>query len=549
MECGIAIIQINATVGALERNLERVIRFLNQARQQGASLAVLPELVLTGYPPEDLLHKPAFLQRLARVEAGLAEAVEGLGMEVIYGSVRHSARGLVNAAVHRRGATETGYFAKHCLPNYGVFDEQRYFVPGEEAVCFTCCGLRVGVSVCEDLWADNSPIPQLVRNGAELLININASPYHVGKAREREEVARGHVLRHGLPLLYGNLVGGQDELVFDGGSFALDATGGVAGRCGACVEQILLLRAVRDAEGRVRLGHGPVAAIPDVEREIYRVLCLGLADYVAKNGFEGVVLGLSGGIDSALTAVICADALGAERVETVMMPSPYTSRESLEDAADLAARLGVRLISLDIEPMFAAFRKQLATEFAGLAEDVTEENLQPRIRATLLMALCNKKGRLLVTTGNKSEMSVGYATLYGDMAGGFSVLKDLLKEWVFRLSRARNRWAEEAGEAPPIPERVLEKPPTAELRPNQKDSDSLPPYPVLDPILEMYVERECGIEEMVARGFDRETVLRVVRLVDRNEYKRRQAPPGVKVTQRGFGKDRRYPITNGFTFS
>ncbi|MBF0414390.1 MAG: NAD+ synthase [Magnetococcales bacterium] len=549
MELSLALAQIDTHVGALDENLERMTSAAREARKLGADLVVFPELVLTGYPPEDLLHKPLFLDQLAQTELQLHTNLGAIGIDAVYGSVRRDARGLLNAGIFVQNGTATGFIGKRRLPNYGVFDELRYFVPAKTIRIFPYKGFPFGITICEDIWHPGGPLPKLTRAGASFILHLNASPYHVGKQLEREAVARERVMECGLPLLYVNLVGGQDELVFDGGSFAINADGRIAQREPLMKESIALVRLQRQPGGPVQFINGPVTPVPDHAAEIYQALCLGIRDYVTKNRFKGVVLGLSGGIDSALTLVICADALGSDRVEALMMPSPFTSQDSLEDAAEGAGRMGVTLNTVAITPLFESFRTQLAPLFAGLKEDVTEENIQPRIRATLLMALSNKKGSLLVTTGNKSEVSVGYATLYGDMAGGFSVLKDLLKETVYLLARERNRWAEQQGLQPPIPQRILEKPPTAELKLNQKDTDSLPPYPVLDRILELYVEQEKGLDEIIARGIDRDTALRVIAMVDRNEYKRRQSPPGVRVTHRAFGKDRRYPITNGFKVS
>ncbi|MBF0147330.1 MAG: NAD+ synthase [Magnetococcales bacterium] len=549
MELSLALSQINPHVGALEDNLERMTRAAEKAHALGASLIVFPELALTGYPPEDLLHKPLFLERLAQTEQRFHRNLGDIGIDAVYGSVRRNSMGLLNAGVFVQDGVEAGFSGKRRLPNHGVFDERRYFVPEKNPRIFAYKGFPFGITICEDLWHPGGPLPKLARAGATFILHLNASPYHVGKQPEREDIARQRVTECGLPLLYVNLVGGQDELIFDGGSFAINADGDIAQREPLMEESLSIVRMQRQPGKMVRFLQGPITQPLEREREIYRALCLGMADYVRKNRFQGVILGLSGGIDSALTLVICADALGRDRVEALMMPSPFTSRDSLEDAALGAERMGVTLNTVAITPLHEGFRAQLAPLFAGFNEDVTEENIQPRIRATLLMALSNKKGLLLVTTGNKSEMSVGYATLYGDMAGGFSVLKDLLKETVYQLARARNRWAAIEGGVPPIPERILEKPPTAELKHNQKDTDSLPPYPILDRILELYVEQEKGLEEIIERGIDRATALRVIAMVDRNEYKRRQSPPGVRVTRRAFGKDRRYPITNGFKVS
>ena len=546
MDFTLAIAQVNPHVGALTENRQKMLSVARRARDEGASLVLFPELVLTGYPPEDLLHKPLFLQELAETERHVHQALATLEVDVVYGTVRHGAEGLLNAGVFVRAGQEVGFAAKWRLPNHGVFDEPRYFVPGRSVSLFYHRGVPFGVTICEDLWHPGGPLSELAASKAALILNLNASPYHLGKGRLREEMIQQRVRESGLPIVYVNQVGGQDELVFDGGSFAVNPGGALAVRCRACVEDVHLLPVSCPPEGPARLHRTTLAAHREVEREIYETLCLGLSDYVRKNGFSGVVLGLSGGIDSALTAVICRDALGADQVEALMMPSQYTAPESLEDASEEARTLGIALNTVAIDTLFDLFRSQLADLFQGYEEDVTEENIQPRIRATLLMAVANKKCKLLITTGNKSETSVGYATLYGDMAGGYSVLKDLLKGWVYRLAHARNRWAVAQGEAPPIPQRVLEKAPTAELRPNQKDADSLPPYPLLDKILERYIEQDQGLEEMVEAGIDRETAVRVMALVDRNEYKRWQAPPGVRITCRAFGKDRRYPLTNGF---
>ncbi len=565
MEFILAIAQVNPHVGALTANGQMVLAVARRARDMGASLVVFPELVLTGYPPEDLLHKPLFLETLAATERQLHQELATIGVDVIYGTVRRGVEGLFNAGVFVWAGQEVGFVAKWRLPNYSVFDEQRYFVPGSEVRLFPYRGLSLGMTICEDVWHTGDPLARLAAAGASLIINLNASPYHVGKQREREAVVRQRIQEHGLPIIYVNQVGGQDELVFDGGSFAMhveeDRSIQPVIRCAFCAEDLRLLRVSHQLGASVWLRSvdgwsGAEGSEPTPEQEIYTALCLGLGDYVRKNGFSGVVLGLSGGIDSALTAVICADTLGADQVEVLMMPSQYTSADSLADAAEEARILGIHLTEIAITALFEGYRAQLADVWRDLAamgetgggggKDVTDENIQPRIRATLLMAVANKRGKLLITTGNKSEMSVGYATLYGDMAGGYSVLKDVLKGMVYRLAEARNQWAVARGEQPPIPQRVLTKAPTAELRPNQKDSDSLPPYPLLDRILECYVEQEQSLEEMVAAGIDRAMAVQVIERVDRNEYKRRQSPPGVRITRRAFGKDRRYPLTNGF---
>ncbi|MEO5366908.1 MAG: NAD+ synthase [Magnetococcus sp. WYHC-3] len=555
MELILALAQMNSHVGHLEGNLHRMLDFARRARERGAHLVVFPELALPGYPPEDLLHKPSFLDDLAQAEVALHAALGRLGIDALYGVARRSGGELKNMAVWVVEGREVAVAEKWRLPNFAVFDERRWFTPGRECRPHVYRGISLGATICEDIWHADGPMAALARQGAACVINLNASPYQRDKKALRLDLVRRRVAETGVPLVYVNCVGGQDELVFDGGSFCLEADPGaepLRGRFFA--EELSLVRVVRGGAG---IRFEPLPPEPgdpaglawrelDDMREIHGALCLGLADYVAKNGFSGVVLGLSGGIDSALSAAIAVDALGPKRVRALMMPSEYTSRESLEDAARCARNLGIRLDEVPIGPMQHAFRQALTPLLGGAPVAVTDENIQPRVRATLLMALSNHGGDMLLTTGNKSEMSVGYATLYGDMAGGFSVLKDLLKMTVFQLSEAMNQWAVAAGRALPIPRRILEKPPSAELRPNQRDSDSLPPYPVLDQILHLYVEQDLGLREIVATGLDRDLVARVIRMVDRNEYKRRQSPPGVRITGRAFGKDRRYPLTNGF---
>ncbi|MEG3638108.1 NAD+ synthase [Magnetococcus sp. PR-3] len=574
MEFTLAIAQINTHVGALEKNRQAMISAARHARRMGAQLVLFPELSLTGYPPEDLLHKPLFLKSIEQEEMVLKDAFGEIGIDALYGAPRLSETGeLWNAAALVEQGRETQLCIKQALPNYGVFDERRYFEPAVEVKSFTYRDIPMGVNICEDIWQVNGPAAALAKQGAKLIINLNASPYRVGKWQDREQVIRDRVNETGLPVLYVNLVGGQDELVFDGGSFAMDHTGQLQERCRFFSEELRLMRVRWDGENPVAwvpvhgIDEGPVRLTAPVEggdwraprehgadvepamdplAEIYEAMKVGLHDYVRKNGFRGVVLGLSGGVDSALTAAVAVDALGADAVETVMMPSEFTSGESLSDAEVCAANLGVQLGNLTIGPLFELFKQTLSEEFAGLPEDVTEENIQPRIRGTLLMAISNKKGTLLLTTGNKSEMSVGYATLYGDMAGGYSVLKDLLKLKVFELCEWRNEQARLAGKPLPIPQNIIDKPPSAELRPDQKDTDSLPAYDILDTILHRYVELEQGLDEIVAAGVDRAEAARVIAMVDRNEYKRRQAPPGVRIVNRNFGKARRYPLTNGF---
>ncbi len=533
----LAIAQLNLLVGDVPGNTGRVLAAAAKARDElKAHAVVFPELTLTSYPPEDLLLRPALM---AQVRVGLERvAREARGLDVILGHPLLEEGRLYNAASLLRDGRIVASYRKQLLPNYSVFDEMRYFAPGREPCVVEMRGLPVGLTICEDVW--QSPPPrQAAAAGARLLINLNASPYHMQKGREREEVVAARARENGIPVLYVNLVGGQDELVFDGDSFVMDARGGVVRR-GPLFEEGLFLTEIALLDGRAEPLARELPPAPTLEEEVYRALVLGVRDYVNKNRFPGVVLGLSGGVDSALTLCIAVDALGAERVEAVMMPSRYTAAMSLEDAAAQAQTLGVAYRVISIEPMFEAFTAQLKDEFRGRARDVTEENIQARIRGTLLMAVSNKTGRMVLTTGNKSEMAVGYATLYGDMAGGFGAIKDVFKTMVYRLVEYRNRLGAV------IPRRVLERPPSAELAPDQKDSDSLPSYAVLDPILERYVERDESPEQIVAAGFDAATVARAVAMVDRNEYKRRQAAPGVRITSRAFGRDRRYPITSGY---
>ncbi|MEH3022662.1 MAG: NAD+ synthase [Pseudomonas oryzihabitans] len=526
--------QLNLKVGDIHGNVDRIIAAAGEARDQlGGDLIVFPELSLCGYPPEDLLLRSS-MQR--RIEQGLKRIrAEVTGIHVLVGFPWLEEGRRYNAcAVYRDGA-ELAFYRKQQLPNYRVFDEKRYFEPGDSAAVFDYQGLIVGVTICEDIWFAE-PMAKARAAGARLMLNLNASPFHGGKQPEREAVVAERAREGGMPVVYVNQVGGQDELVFDGQSFVMDAQGQVTQRAPAFVEG--LYPVVFDTN--LQPQPAELAAVASLEASVYDALVLGVRDYVRKNGFSGVVLGLSGGIDSALVLAVAADALGAAQVEAVMMPYHYTAQISLEDAEAEARALGVRYSVLPIAPMVEAFQQTLAGEFAGLGRDTTEENLQARCRGTLLMAISNKKGYLVLTTGNKSEMAVGYATLYGDMAGGFDVLKDVPKTLVFRLCEYRNR----AGEV--IPQRVIDRPPSAELSPDQKDEDSLPPYPVLDEILRLYVEQDLSAVDIVAAGFDEAVVRKVLRLVDLNEYKRRQAAVGARVTQRGFGRDRRYPITSGW---
>jgi NAD+ synthetase len=556
----IAIAQMNATVGDLAGNVARIRDFADRARAAGADLMVTPELALCGYPPEDLLLREDFLAACDRALADLAAGNRGptlvVGHPRVAGGKRYN-----SASVIGQGGI-TGVYDKQRLPNYTVFDEERYFEPGGEPCVFGMNGIRFGVNICEDTWgaegeatararggagrermginicADSwsASAPRAAREaGANVLLVLNASPYHLEKQRVRHDVMRERVAETGMALVYANLVGGQDELVFDGGSFVLNRAGELTHQL-PLFREALAIVALTDAEPQP----GEIAGPLSQEAEVYEALITGVRDYVDKNGFPGAIIGASGGIDSALTLAIAVDALGAGRVRAVMMPSRYTAPMSVEDALAEAKALKVRYSELPIEPIFGAFLEALAEEFRGLPADVTEENLQSRIRGTLLMALSNKTGALVLTTGNKSEMGTGYATLYGDMAGGFAVLKDINKMLVYRLARYRNALS------PVIPQRVIERAPSAELRANQTDQDSLPPYPVLDAIMEAYVEGDLSPREIIGHGYSRQDVERVVRLIRSSEYKRRQAPVGVRITPRGFGKDWRYPITNRF---
>ncbi len=534
----IALAQLNFLVGDVQGNAARVVEAARRAATtERADLVLFPELTLSGYPPEDLLFHRGFRRQ---IEAGLARLKrEVRDVPLLLGFPEYTSAGIYNSAALIVGGEIAAIHRKAELPNYKVFDEKRYFQPGSQPTVTDCQGLRAGLLVCEDIWA-----PQATQHaraaGAQLLLVINASPFEIHKQREREDVARARVRDVGLPLAYVNLVGGQDELVFDGNSFVMDADGEVVMRAPAFTEGLFVVEFTRDARGAVHPARGSVAAESSDEASVYGALVLGVRDYVRKHGFPGVVMGLSGGVDSALTLAIAVDALGHERVQAVMMPSRYTSEMSLADARAQAEMLQVKYSVLSIENMFEATLATLKGEFAGRAPDATEENIQSRCRMLLLMGISNKTGRMLLTTGNKSEMAVGYATLYGDMAGGFAPIKDCSKLLVYRLANYRNSLGRV------IPGRVIERAPSAELRPEQKDSDSLPPYEVLDPILEAFIEEDLSVDEIEARGFDRAAIGRVLDLVKRNEYKRRQAPPGVRVSRRAFGRDWRYPITSGY---
>ena len=528
--------QMDFLVGDIPGNARLVIDAVCKAEQEhNADLVVFPELCLTGYPPEDLLLRPSLERRVNEAIASLCDARLGAAC-VIGAPVRHGQL-LYNAALVIDNGQVTATYCKQFPPNYQVFDEKRYFANGTETCVVECRGVPLGLTVCEDIWSDG-PVEQAAAAGARLVININASPYDIGKQARRKALLEGKSRNNAVSIVYINLVGGQDELVFDGGSLVYDHSGELAVEAPQFGEGLYPVQFHFDYHCQP-VSQAPLPE-PPLEENIYKALVLGVRDYVNKNGFRSVVLGLSGGIDSALTLAVAVDALGADRVHAVMMPFRYTSSMSLEDAEAEAKTLGVRYDVFSIEPMYDAFMEALAGPFAGTTPDTTEENLQARLRGVLLMSLSNKFGSLVLTTGNKSELAVGYSTLYGDMAGGFDALKDVPKTLVFRLARYRNTLS------PVIPERVITRPPSAELAPDQKDEDSLPGYDVLDQILNLYVERDFSAEAIVAEGFERADVERAVRLVDLNEYKRRQAPIGVRITERGFGKDRRYPITNGW---
>jgi NAD+ synthase (glutamine-hydrolysing) len=560
----LAAAQLDLVVGDLEGNAARILDTYERAEDAGCDLVAFPELAITGYPPEDLLLRPAFV---AQAVETLDKIATHTGRAAAVVGYPEPDRDLYNAAAVCAQGRVLGTYRKHLLPNYAVFDEERYFEPwASDGPLFVVGGVRVAVTICEDAWSASGPILTQAAGGAELIVNVNASPYYAGRLRERETMLATRAADAGVPVLYVNLVGGQDELVFDGASMLFDEEGHLVARAAQFVEDLMVIdvdvrpafrRRALDPRGRVRAAPLAEIAVSDAQlsaaielpgvapvldpvREVYEALVVGTRDYVRKNGFTDVLIGLSGGIDSSLVAMVAVDALGAEHVTGVLMPSRFSSEGSVTDSEELARNLGIATLTIPIAPAHDAFLEMLEQPFAGTEPGLAEENLQARIRGTTLMTISNKRGWLVLTTGNKSEMAVGYATLYGDMAGGFAVLKDVPKTLVYALCRDCN---EREGRAL-VPEAVIDKPPSAELRPDQLDTDSLPPYEVLDPIIEGYVEDDKSVADLEADGHDRDTVRRVAALIDRNEYKRRQAPPGVRVSPKAFGKDRRLPITN-----
>jgi len=531
----VSIAQSNYLLGDIQGNCKKIVSEAKRAFESGSHLLVTPELSITGYPPEDLLFREAFIQSVNQnIELLCQDLKQFQDLHVIVGHPFQENKKLQNCVSVICNGEVVARYAKQFLPNSEVFDEVRYFTPGNKSCVFDVKGTKVGVIICEDVW-HQGPSQQAKQDGAELLIIPNASPFHMEKTQLRQDIVRKQITDIQIPVIYANLVGGQDELVFDGGSFAMNTNGEVVDQASQFNEE---LRFIEFADSQ--LVTGQISVTSSNEKQIYDALVLGVKDYLGKNGFPGAIIGLSGGVDSALVLAIAVDALGPEKVRAVMMPSKYTADISWIDARDMANRLGVKYDEIPISPMYDAFENALSSEFKGLSPDATEENIQARIRGTLLMALSNKSGRIVLTTGNKSEMAVGYCTLYGDMAGGFAVIKDVVKTLVYRLCEYRNSIS------PVIPERIITRPPSAELRPDQKDQDSLPPYEILDAILERYMENDVPIENLIKEGFAQEDVEKVTRLIKINEYKRRQSPIGVRITRRAFGRDWRYPITSKF---
>lgn len=531
----ITLVQDAFLVGAIQANASKIITLAEQACQSGADLVVFPELALTGYPPEDLLLRPGFVKQVDQAVNQIIEAVKDI--DIVFGAVRHDGTHLYNSAFWAHGGRLVDVYDKYVLPNYAVFDEKRYFTAGQSPVVVELKGIKIGLSICEDIW-DAKPAAQAKSAGAESLLILNASPYHYGKYAERLEVLKQRQQETGMSMFYLNIVGGQDELVFDGESLVMDQQGDLVGR-GPDFETCMLNYSLNKA-GDIKAINTDFYQPQSEEANVYKALVTSVRDYVKNNGFDGVVIGLSGGVDSALTLAVAADALGPDQVHAVMMPSRYTAQMSLDDAREEADILGVDYRVISIEPTFESFLDTLKDSFENTETDTTEENIQARCRGVILMALSNKLRRMLLTTGNKSEMAVGYSTLYGDMAGGFAPLKDVFKTLVYKLCDYRNSISRV------IPQRVLDRPPSAELKPDQVDQDSLPDYDILDGILKMTVEQDMPKDEIIAAGYDKATVERVINMVQFNEYKRRQAPPGVRITRRAFGRDRRYPITSGY---
>jgi len=538
-EINIALAQINVVVGAVENNVDRIIEFAERARDDlNADLLVCSELVITGYPPEDLLLRPGFNTRVEQQLQRLCDSVKGI--DLIIGYPKKTNEGLYNIGALIVDGVITHEYKKIKLPNYSVFDEKRYFLAGFEPCVIDYQGLKLGLTVCEDIWHDG-PIESAVELGAQVIININGSPYHANKISQRRKMVCERAKSTQTPVVYVNQIGGQDELVFDGASFVTDHQGNVVHQMASFAEGLSIANInFENKNSKVLIQGSEMITEQKYHASVYQALVLGVRDYVLKNGFSGVVIGLSGGIDSAITTAIAVDALGADNVDVIMMPFRYTSDISKQDAHAQAKAMNIKYHVISIEPMYEAFMQQLEPIFSGMDADTTEENIQARCRGLTLMAYSNKTGRMVLTTGNKSEMSVGYATLYGDMVGGFNAIKDVPKILVYELAKYRNTISSV------IPERVITREPSAELRPDQIDQDSLPPYEILDPILELYIEHDCPPKDIVAQGFTEADVSQVIRMVDRNEYKRRQAAPGVRITQRAFGRDRRYPITSGF---
>ncbi len=535
----VALAQLDLVVGDVRGNADRIIEYADRARNEmRADLVVFPELSVCGYPPEDLLFHSGLRRRVDEALVRIRDSVRDIA--VLIGFPEYHEDDIFNSCAVFRDGQQLAHYRKQILPNYRVFDEVRYFTPGKQASVFSLNGIRIGLNICEDVWQPG-PAQMARAAGAEVIVAINGSPYELGSQEQRETVMHDRIQSVGIPAIYLNMVGGQDELVFDGGSFVMDAQGEVVFRAPPFVEGLYAIELAAAASGVRPASANIEPPLPEVE-SVYQALVCGTRDYVSKHGFPGVILGLSGGIDSALILAIACDAIGVDKVRALMMPFRYTSNMSQEDAAKQVEALGVQYDVIPIEPMYEATIGLLKELFAGKEEDVTEENIQARCRGLLLMAVSNKTGRMLLTTGNKSEMAVGYATLYGDMAGGFAPIKDCSKTLVYRLARYRNSVSEI------IPERVLNRAPSAELRPDQKDSDSLPSYDILDPILEAFIEEDLSVEEITARGFDRDVIIRILEMVKLSEYKRRQAPPGIRISSRAFGRDWRYPITSGYTF-